>query len=221
MRFHVGPIPEDFSPDESWRRLREPNLWLMQLLALPVGLVAMVLVAFCWQWILSAREVRITGSGTPEALMLEVVAVFVGVLVVHELLHGAVHPRLGFSKDTILGIWPRKGLFFAHYCGALTRDRFLAVFAAPLAGITLLPLLLVAAGLPLSPKATMILAYGSILNALFACGDMIGMILIAWQVPRRAEVRNRGWQTFWRPLVNSRPSATGEHETSDATIGGS
>jgi hypothetical protein len=37
----------------------------------------------------------------------------------------------------------------------------------------------------------------SVLNALVACGDLFGIGLLLWQVPRAATVRNQGWRTFW------------------------
>ncbi|MFO0898325.1 MAG: DUF3267 domain-containing protein [Pirellulales bacterium] len=94
--------------------------------------------------------------------------------------------------------WPSRLLFYAHYCGPLSRDRFLAVLVMPLLVITGLPLLLAALGW-LPAWSTPVLASFSIWNALFACGDMVGLLLILAQIPRRAIVQNQGWRTYWKP----------------------
>jgi hypothetical protein len=48
-------------------------------------------------------------------------------VVVHELIHAMVHPHGGKSDTTILGLWPSRLLFYAHYDGELTRYRFIAI----------------------------------------------------------------------------------------------
>ena len=45
----------------------------------------------------------------------------------------------------------------------------------------------------------------ALVNALASAGDVLGMLLIAWQVPAAAVVRNRGWRTYWKlPVDGSR-----------------
>ncbi len=90
-------------------------------------------------------------------------------------------------------------LFYAYYNGPMSRDRFLLVFAMPFLVISVLPLL-IAAVLALPEIVTSILAWFSIWNAIFACGDILGFVLILFQVPRRSLIRNKSWRSFWTDL---------------------
>ncbi len=195
MRFHLGPIPDEFVPDSSWRPIREPGPVLLQFLALPIGLGGAWGVAFCWQR-LGVPALHLPGS--QEILL--AIAVFLSLpvlIVVHELLHAVVHPGFGRSPATVLGAWPRRLLFYAHYSGPLTRERFLLVFATPFLGITALPLAFASVG-GIPPYWTLAAAWFSTWNALFACGDCFGFALILCQVPRGASVQNQGWRTYWK-----------------------
>jgi hypothetical protein len=88
-------------------------------------------------------------------------------------------------------------MLYAHYSGPLTRNRFLAVFAMPLLVITVLPLVIAALGLV--PKALFLpVAWFSTWNAMAACGDIFGIALILFQVPRGAIVQNQSWRTYWK-----------------------
>jgi hypothetical protein len=141
MRFHIGAIPEtpDFSPDASWRALREPTPWVMQLLAFPIGIAAAAVVALLWFKITPLEGVTATLS-LPAFLLS-----FAGIVVVHELVHASVHPMAGRSPYSILGFWPSRVLFYAAYTGELTRNRFVAILLMPLVAISLVPLLVAAA----------------------------------------------------------------------------
>lgn len=108
-----------------------------------------------------------------------------------------MQPHFGFSKATIVGVWPSRLLFYAAYAGPLSRDRFLIVFVVPFLVLTFLPLLIAATGF-LSKSMMMVAAWFSIWNALFSCGDLIGIFLIWTQIPRAAIVQNQSWRTYWK-----------------------
>lgn len=197
MRFRLGSIPDDFTPDSSWRPIREPGPVAAQFLALPIGLGAALLIGYCWLLVSVPSSMRIEGHHAPldvEALLLS----FPVLIAIHELLHAIAHPHFGRSSATVIGAWPSRLLFYAHYCGPLSRNRFLAIFAMPFLIISVLPLAVAAAGV-LPSGVMMWAAWFSIWNALFACGDCTGMALILFQVPRAAIVQNQGWRTYWRP----------------------
>ena len=167
----------------------------MQLFAVPIGVGMAAFLIYCWHRI-----------GVPISLLVESSVFFrvclllsvPALIVVHELLHAVVHPDFGRSRLTIIGAWPSRLLFYAHYSGPLTRDRFVAVLAMPFLVITVLPLAVVATGV-LPPGVTMAAAWFSTCNALFACGDYFGIGLILAQVPRSAIVQNKSWRTYWKP----------------------
>jgi len=115
-------------------------------------------------------------------------------VVVHELLHAAVHPGQGRSRRTTIGFWPRRRVFFAHYEGRMSRNRFLLLFLLPVSVLTVPPLVICAV---LGFKATWV-AFIAALNGVFGSGDVVGAIRVFRYVPRNAVVRNRGWHTWWR-----------------------
>lgn len=201
MKFHLGKIPEsDFKPDESWTPLREPTPWLMQLCALPIGLVVAFAVGYGWSFILhDLPPLRLAGRGAVVALISFLLS-FPLLIVVHEFIHAWVHPHFGRTDDSALGFWPSRLVFYAGYLGELSRERFIAILIAPFIVISLLPLALFpffasAAG----TFATALVAFISTFNALCACGDLFGIALLLWQVPRGSITRNLGWNTFWKP----------------------
>jgi Putative zincin peptidase len=197
MRFHLGSIPDEFTPDGSWRPIREPGPAVMQLFAVPIGVGMAALVMYSWHRIGVSISLHVESSNAAffrGCLLLSVPAL----IVVHELLHAVVHPDCGRSPSTIIGAWPSRLLFYAHYSGPLSRNRFVAVLAMPFVVITVLPLAVAATGL-LPTGVTMAAAWFSTCNALFACGDYFGIGLILAQVPRSAIVQNKSWRTYWKP----------------------
>ena len=189
MRFHIGAFPEapDFSPDATWTPLREPTTWGMQLYAFPLGALACVVVSVLWIILTPLKAVWFDSPGT--ALLAWGLSI-----PIHELIHAAVQPCAGRSANSVLGVWPSRLVFYAHYLGELSRARFIAILVMPLLIISFVPLIACAIGGLTSP----FLAFMSILNAFSACGDMFAVGLLLYQVPPGAILRNQGWRTFWK-----------------------
>lgn len=197
MRFHFGSIPDDFTPDGSWRPLREPGPMVMQLIAFPLGALSAFLVGYSWSRLGTTSAVDF-GHGNALRLILALLLSFPVLIIVHELLHAVVHPHFGRSSATVIGAWPSRMMFYAHYAGPLTRERFLLVFAFPSLIITVLPLLVAACGLV--PQEWLFwAAWYSTWNAFFACGYLFGIVIVLLQIPRAASVRNKSWFTYWKP----------------------
>lgn len=93
-----------------------------------------------------------------------------------------------------MGFWPSKGLFYAHYHGELTRNRFVAILLMPFIVISLMPIPVAALAQSTSWWAVFICAF----NALLACVDILGAGMILFQIPANAVVRNQGWRTYWK-----------------------
>lgn len=203
MRLHIGAIPEsDFHPDETWRPLREPSPFTMQVFSIPLAVVLGFGVVQAWQWI-----------GLPPAKFTEVTSIFMlafvvlsfpAIIIVHELLHASAFPKDGAREDVLIGVWSSRMLFYAHYHGEMSRNRFLLVFVAPFVVISLLPLA-VASVVPLPGWLLLALAWCSTWNAIFACGDAFGVALILSQIPGNARVRNLGYRTYWRLAPTTAP----------------
>jgi hypothetical protein len=207
MRLRYGPIPEnpDFHPEaDGWTPLREPSAGLFVWIASGVGMANGVLAALVWAAILpDGVNLSYTIRGDDprpwlSALIgLAIVFGFLAALIaVHELLHAAVFPGRWLGPHTLIGVWPSKGMFYAHYDGPLSRNRFLLVLLTPLMVLTVLVWLcelVFQTGWALLPVI-------SVVNAMAAGGDLFAAGLVALQVPAEAIIQNQGWRSWWRPL---------------------
>ena len=192
MRFHIGaiPIPADFRPDASWKPLRQPSPWMALFVAFPIGIVAAGGVGGLWLAMTPLQVHDVTSTLSLRGFLVS----FAGMVVVHELIHVAVHPMSGRSPHTIVGVGgPTTGVY-AHYDGEMTRNRFVAIFLAPLVVISFVPLLAAAA-----IQATWgWVAFISAFNALCACADILDAGLILFGIPATAIVRQPGLRIYWR-----------------------
>jgi hypothetical protein len=204
MQLHRGPVPDspDFQPlDQGWSGIREPGPLLVQLLALPIGTLVLALLTLPVLLVAPAL-LSIDRASLP---LVPLVIVLVVSIPVHELIHALSHPGGGRTDETYIGVWPVKGVFYAHYGGAMSRNHFLWVFLTPILVLSLFPLALVLLFHQLLPQGVVIcLAALSAFNGVAASGDVLGVILIATQVPRTAKVRNKGWETYWKLVTLGR-----------------
>ncbi len=198
MRFHLGAIPEspDFHPEEEgWQSLREPSPLVFQLWALPVAILNVVVLAILWKALVPSLPIKngaLAGIG--------VLIVLLSFILVHEIIHAVTAPGWGLSNHTLIGAWPQKFVFYAHYDGAMSRNRFILVFAMPFLLLSVVPILIAAFAARLTQDGTIpvILQFLVFINGLCACGDILGIAMFARQIPASAQVRNQGWRTFWK-----------------------
>lgn len=195
MKLHFGPPPDDAELDDSWKGIREPSPMMMQVYATPIAILFGVVFYALWHSFVPMKVF----SQQNNLLQFGMLISFPALIAVHELLHAAVFPGWLFGDKSVIGIWASKLMFYAHYCGPLSRDRFLLVFAMPFLVISVLPLAIALTGL-MPPSIASIAAWFSFWNATFACGDAVGFFLIFAQVPSHAFVQNKGWLSFWRPM---------------------
>ena len=159
------------------------------LIAIPVGIASAVVLAILWLYLTPLDDLSFQPSP------IEFLFTLAGIIVVHELLHAVATPGAGLSDKTIVGFYPSRLSFYAAYTGEITRNRYVAVFLVPLFVISILPLLFALIG----RFSWVEMAGISILNALLSCGDLVGVTLIFFQIPRDGIVKNRGWRSYWRP----------------------
>ena len=199
MRFRVGPIPESegFHPaEDGWTALKEPSPWLAQLFALPIALALGAVVVAAWFGI-SVEFTTRPMSGW------ELAATLILVIPLHEFVHLVFHPGRGVSPRTIVGVWPSKLVFYVHYDEAVSRDRFVVILFAPLFLLTVLPMLFCAL-FRVAPGPVLFL---TIVNAMAACVDVLGALMLLVQVPRGATVRNLVYRTWWTSAAQPRHRA--------------
>jgi len=203
--------------------MREPDPRVLTFLAIPVAIGLLLL------WLILCLLILPAGLFKPEivpisntifqiqipiveSVMKTPVWLFSTILLLyipaHELIHALCFPDRGLSDRTFIGFWPGTGFFYAHYEGAMSRERFLLVYTAPYMILSLLPFALMTGGRLLGWPLEIVLALAwlSLLNSLGAAGDWIGFGLILVQIPPKSNVRNRGWKTFWKPVHSHRGS---------------
>lgn len=204
MRFQLGPIPasEGFRPAEAgWSKLREPDASSIAWMSVLAGVVGGAAIVACHRLIQPLPPLNFVASAGPRGV-LALALLGVATMLLHELLHVLAQPGAGRSAAAVLGLWPAKGVLYAHYDGALARNRSLLVGAAPLVVLSVLPLM----GSALLGRGHWIVSTVAAINALGACGDMLGMVLLVAQVPRTALVRNLGYDTWWRDASVGTPT---------------
>ena len=200
MRWQYGRIPENpaFAPAaDGWTPLREPPVWAFQLAGSAAGVAAAAAVFYLWGRLTTALAVPDRPLSASEVLGgLGLVALAaVGVVAAHEAAHLVAHPGGGTRRASVVGVWPAALIAYAHYDGPMSRNRFVAMILAPFAALSLGTLAAGAAAGVGSPWV----AGCSVLNGALAGGDLVTAGLVLAQVPPRAEVRNQGWWTWWRP----------------------
>jgi hypothetical protein len=207
MRFIIGPPPDnpDFAPEQEpgWQSLREMGPRTLMLIGSLAGVPLAVLTSYAWSQIL---ETEMTLSFDAMALghwsavllpllVLLAMAVFLASLIfVHELIHVLACPRFGLTSATVLGVWPSRILAYGNHSGPVSLKRFLLVGMAPFLVLSLAPLLVAFAGGP----HWSFLALVSVVNGLVCGGDAAICLMLLYQVPFHATLRNKGWNTWWR-----------------------
>ena len=175
-------------PGGSWRRLLEPEADLATPLELAIGATLCSAVFTLW---VVATPLRFASLDDFAFATIVVVAIVVALL--HELMHVWAFPRLDGGPRAVVRFSPRLVLY-ARYDGVVSRERYLAVLVAPLAVVSLLPLLLAS----LSATTPGLLLVVSLLNALVSSGDVLTFVLVACQVPRGCEIRSGTDKPAWQ-----------------------
>ena len=209
MRFRFGNIPgEQTDPpvEQGLTRIHSPSSRLGYLLAGLVGLAlpAVLFVCFVAVSLLSLRN----GPGdapvdaavdmpTPWGAVILALLLFIPF---HELTHAVLHPGFGLSPQTVMVIWPTKLRFGVYYEGCMTRRRWLLMRLAPLACLSVVPILLltlfrvVLLPFPLEIFWQVL----TLVNFVGSGGDLIAVAWVLFQVPARSQICFCGGKAYWR-----------------------
>lgn len=202
MRFHIGAIPNDpqFDPDaEGWNSFNEPGPWTIQLVTIPIAVVVAIFLMVCFNAVIP----RAIYQSKLVLLVFEIWQPFLAIVLLvplHEFIHALCYPKIGLSDETMIGVWPQKVLIYAFYKGTMTRARFIFTMLTPFGLLSFLPVAVVAAiSEPQKyPEFLTFLIVLSILNGIASCGDILGVALVLWRIPRSAIIRNQGWKSYWK-----------------------
>lgn len=200
MRFMLGPMPENSQcdlEDEGWVAVREPGLIKIQLIAIPV----VILIALLFQlafWLAGVDVSPLTNiKNAPIAL-----AIILGVVPIHELLHLVCFPGFGLGEKSIVGFWPKMFIPYVHYDGILSKKRFVLIVSCPFVVLSIMPLL----SSFIKPDIAVVIVAVSYLNCLVCGVDLISIFLVVKQVPSDAVVRNNGLHSYWRKQYRKNPA---------------
>ena len=193
MKFHLGEAPKtaDFTDASKWTLVTMPEIRRWQLMALPVAIINMGLVAALW--LLLTPAIEQFGTISFPLPILNFVLCLVGVLIVHEFIHAFMHPSGGLSKQSIIGFYPSRMLLYSIYNGEVNRNRFLVTLMMPFIIISFVPIILSVA----FQSFSFWLAYITVLNAFVAAGDILETVTILKQVPKDSKIRRNGWDYYW------------------------
>jgi hypothetical protein len=198
MRFRLGIFPEsaDFIPNSSWQIFEDEgqSKWMWQLKALPVSILNMDFIFLLWILLTPVLEM-FTNISFPLPFLGFLIG-FIGVLILHELFHAALHPNIGSSR-TIIGFWPARILLYASYDGEITRNRYLVVLLIPLFVLSIAPIFVSA----LFQVLNIWVIYVTILNAFLSSGDVLAAINIV-KLPANSIIMNHGCKAYWREKIS-------------------
>lgn len=187
MKFKTGkpPVNENINVSE-WNLLKEPkNLIVTQVIALPIGLICAGLIFFILHYF---RGIYIPKFG------IEYILAYFLMIPIHEMIHALCYPGGLNSKDTVIGYWAEVSVFYAYNSCILKRNRYLLVYIAPFAVLSIIPTIVM---LFLDFKSDLLLLI-VLFNALSSCVDIFNCILILLQVPKEGLVVNSEEKTYWK-----------------------
>jgi len=205
LRFHLGKLswPEQESlSDEGWERIQSPSSRVGYTLAVLAG-VMIILVLFGWLIAVSlftsdnpVEQTGDPGSSSSGALILAL-SLFIPL---HEMIHAIWLPRMGFSPQTMMIIWPKKLWFSVYYDGCMSRGRWLLMRLAPFVCITTLTIgLLTLFYFEPGPYILVIfLQLLFMLNGLGSGGDVVAVFWVLFQVPAKTEICFISGKGYWR-----------------------
>lgn len=194
------PDNPDFQPEieGEWVKLPEPPAEQLQRHAAIFLAVSFPIILLAWALLPGIDGFRDVAWACAAAMML-----LVPLVVVHEGIHLVLHPGMGRSDQSVVGGSSQHGALYAMYFGEMSRGRYVVILLGPFVVLTVLPWLVCLALRDFVPWAAGL----SVLNGMFACGDLMGAWLVLRGSPKGARLRNRGYYTWWRRLAPVNASA--------------
>lgn len=181
--------------DRGWRKIKEPsNLVLAVLYSFPIAIVMLIiecifLKRLFWQFNKIFSDMKIEFTFRTIDLILWVV-VIVSITIIHEFIHAIFIPHFTSDK-TVWGIQWFGG--FVTTSEMVKRSRFMV--------ISIMPFIIISIFAPIVMHILNIynglIAVISILNAVGSSIDILNIILIVAQVPRKASVIMNGHETYY------------------------
>jgi hypothetical protein len=196
--FHIpkaNPEREKELIDQQWVKLKEPRSILTTILiSVPFMVLAGGFTFMISQLFepVGLKDYGFEGSTVKFNIHIFYIIAIFFLLLIHEVIHLIMIPNFMKSKKTWMGIQFFGGFVFTEEI--MSRERFILISLAPYAVISvILPLIFGAIGW-LNPVIIFLL----LLNALGSSVDLLNLILLLVQAPRKANLICVGMSTFWK-----------------------
>lgn len=196
MKFVYGaapkdPIVESGSPQQ-WGGLKQLGFknYLLCIALSTAALTTITIFAFDITQIFSFDAYA---KSRGNIFVLETALAILLISVIHECAHLLFTPGFGFSGNSIVGFWPRKGIFYVHYSGQVTKLQFLLFVSAPLLVLSLIPLCVGAIFNLHSPIIGLLAIFNSMLSGI----DVITLILAWVEIPPQSPIRQSGDNVYF------------------------
>jgi len=181
--------------NNKWMPLREPKNVISAIL---VSTPLMIIAALISIWIIkmissiSLNEFGFTQSKFEFTFNLNLIVWLFVLVVIHELIHLIFIPNFIKSEKTYVGMMLFGGFVITEE--EISKSRYMIITIAPFVIISIiLPLLLSMLGL-----LTTTMKFLIILNAMASSVDLLNLLLIMKQVPKKAIIKNNGPNTYWK-----------------------
>ena len=188
-RIHVELIKN------KWVPLKEPkSLWSAIFLSIPFMILnAIVTIGVINIFSsITLKEFGLASNSISITVNLGAIVLAFLLLILHELLHLIFIPNFIRSQKTFIGL-----TFFGGYVlteEEISRSRYLLVSMAPFVIISIfLPILLSLSGI-LTPTFKGLI----LINAMASSVDILSIVLLLTQVPKKAILINNGTKTYWK-----------------------
>ena len=178
-----------------WVPMKEPkNVISAILLSVPFMIVAAIIsigVINIFSTI-SLSDFGLTSDSISITIDLGIILLLLFLIVLHELLHLIFIPHFIKSEKTYVGLTLFGGFVVTEE--EISKSRYIFITIAPFMIISIiLPLILSVFGL-LTPTLKFLI----ILNAMASSVDLLNLLLIMKQVPKKATLKSNGPNTYWK-----------------------
>ncbi len=181
---------------EGWKRVKEPpNLLYSILCSIPLmavnGIVTFLAIKPFYDPLTSIIKSQAVSFEINIVSIVTVLASFFILLAAHEFLHALFIPNFISSDKTCWGISVNGAFVFTTE--TLTRTNFVIITIAPFVFLSfLLPLVFALSGL-----MTGLLFFLAVFNAMASSVDILNLVLILVQIPRKGLIVNNGFETYY------------------------
>lgn len=146
-----------------------------------IGTVIAIFIVFpvtyiAWRSMWSNRDIFGVFDQPPEIFL----PFAFSIVILHEFIHLITHPQAGMSNESIVGMLPKRLVFYAAYQGEQSRRRLIITLMSPLVLLTIPPFLIAPW---VTPSVVPFLAGLSIFNGMASTGDMMLTYKVIREVP--------------------------------------